>query len=226
MSPYATPPPWPEHPDDTKVIARNVARLDAEIQAQPGSREAFTLALPLQWHTQIHAGCTHVPVPEYVGHYRGSALPHLENCPVFFGPFTGNAAGEVARELSAFENGLQGTLTRLDAALPDAAAATPSRLNVVLEAMASHYATWLRIHPFADGNGRTARILANWVMVRYWQPLILPGRPTLDAGSLHVATTPAIQSKDYRLLVIHLRKRLKGARAAAALTPGAAGPAP
>lgn len=94
---------------------------------------------------------------------------------MFFGPFTGSPPGQVAAELAPFWTSLQGALDRLDAAMPDATAATPSRLNMALDTLAKHYATWLRIHPFADGNGRTARVLANWILARYWQPLILPG---------------------------------------------------
>lgn len=139
---------------------------------------------------------------------------------MFFGPFTGSPPGQVAAELAAFWTSLKGALDRLDAAMPDATAATPSRLNMALDDLAKHYATWLRIHPFADGNGRTARVLANWVVTRHWQPLILPGRPPADRIGLAVASTPAIANKDHRLLVVHLRKRLLTARATQQQAPG------
>ncbi len=208
-----SPPPWQEHPDDTKVIGRNVAFIDLQIEARKGSREPFALDLPLAWHTQLHVGCTHVPVPQYVGNYRGTPQPYINFCPVMFGSFTGAPATQVATELAAFETSLQRELERLDAAMPEELAATPSRLNLALQVVAVYYATWLRIHPFADGNGRTARLLANWIMARYWQPLIFPGRPPIDRDVLLAATTSAIASHDHRALIRHMRKRLTTARA-------------
>jgi hypothetical protein len=29
---------------------------------------------------------------------------------------------------------------------------------------------WVEIHPFVNGNGRTARMWANWILVRYGVP--------------------------------------------------------
>ena len=41
---------------------------------------------------------------------------------------------------------------------------------------------WVRIHPFANGNGRTARIWANSILMRYRLPTVVRLRPTPDAG--------------------------------------------
>lgn len=175
MTPREPTPEWLPHPGDELLIAANVARLDAEIQAAQGHREEFTLAVPLQWHTQIHEGCTHVPVGYYVGHYRGERYVHLLNSNVRFAHFKGAPAGEVAARLAQLEVQIQATLVRFDAEITSAAEATKPRLNKLIDELAKHYAGWLRIHPFVDGNGRTVRLLVNWVLARYWQPLILPG---------------------------------------------------
>ncbi len=224
MSAFLTPPPWRPHPDDDLVIARNIAALDDEIQRSKGSRPVFTLDVPLQWHTDMHQGCQHVPVAHYVGRYRGD--PSLTGHEVVYArdlptPFEGSPSDEVAAHLAAFEGALQRDLLRLDERIPDPDAATPSRLNNVLDALAVHYATWIRIHPFVDGNGRTARLLANWFLARYWQPLILPGRPPSNKADLLIATAPALPSSapDHRALVRHLRSRLMEARTAAARRP-------
>ncbi|MFP5345434.1 MAG: Fic family protein [Actinomycetes bacterium] len=39
---------------------------------------------------------------------------------------------------------------------------------------------WVRIHPFADGTGRTARIWVTWLLLRYGLPtfVTLEPRPT------------------------------------------------
>lgn len=203
---------------DTSTINKNVANLDAALAANLGHRGAFTLDLPRSWHTDIHAGCLHIPHPGYVGHFRGEpGLAHVDN---FFGEggkFRGAPAGEVLDRLAALESEVQSKIAVWDERIAVPEDATLSRLNPVVEGLAQSYATWLRIHPFADGNGRTGRVMANWVATRYWQPPVLPGRPVGDADGLRIATTPAIQEStaDYRPLELHLRRRLKDARAAA-----------
>jgi len=196
------------------TIANNIATLDAAITGSKGSRERFSLDIPRTWHTEIHRDCKHIPVPSYVGNYRGCQDPYLRGYGVMFGAFLGTPPSEVRDALETFATSLDAALTRLDETMQSPAAATPSRVNSAVEQVARHYADWLRIHPFADGNGRTARVLANWILARYWQPLVLPGRPPVDRGGLIAATTPAIALSDYRPLTRYLRTRLVAARRA------------
>lgn len=220
----AVPEPWYEHPDDTAVINANVAQLDLDIATTRGTREPFTLDVVRDWHRRIHQGTKHVPRAEYIGGFRGEGSIHLLTYTAAFGQdpatgaqFNGAHPATVADHLAAFEQEMVAALAKWDAHIPTLAEATMSRLNVVVEDAASLYATWIRIHPFADGNGRSARVLLNWLMARYGQPLILPGRPVADRDGLVAAMTPAIPaaSSNLRPLVNHLRRRLKAARAAA-----------
>ena len=50
-------------------------------------------------------------------------------------------------------------------------------LRAVLLAAAIAHGEWVRIHPFANGNGRIARLWANWVVVRYCLPVFVSLRP-------------------------------------------------
>lgn len=203
---------------DTSIISKNVAQLDATIASTPGAREPFTLELVRDWHRTIHAGTKHVPRAEYIGSFRGEGSIHLRVYSVGFGKFDGAPPLTVGGHLRLFEGEIVAALAKWDKTMPALADVTPSRLNTVLEDLAVLYATWLRIHPLADGNGRTARVLVNWVMARYGQPLVLPGRPVTDKDGLLAATSPAIPAvkPNYKPLVNHLRRRLKAARAAAA----------
>jgi len=215
---------WVEHSADTAIINANVARLDLKLAATPGVRDPFSLDLVRGWHSSIHEGTQHVPRAEYIGGFRGEGSLHLRNYGVAFGNnpatggrFEGSPPLRVAHHLAEFEREMNLALAKWDALIPTMAAATLSRMNIVIQDVARLYASWIRIHPFADGNGRTARVLVNWLMVRYGQPLILPGRPVADRDRLVAATTPAVpaSTEDVKPLVNHLRKRLKAARAAA-----------
>lgn len=217
---------WVENPADTPIINANVAQLDAAIAASPGARDPFTLDLVREWHRAIHAGTAHVPRGEYIGGFRGEGSIHLRNYGVEFGlnpatggRFDGAAPLTVAGHLAAFGAEMVAALAKWDAIMPTLADVSLSRLNTVIEDVAALYAKWIRIHPFADGNGRTARVLLNWVMVRYGQPLILPGRPVADRDGLVAATTPAVPAatQNLRPLVNHLRRRLKAARGTAGI---------
>jgi fido (protein-threonine AMPylation protein) len=216
VSPAAGPAPWREHPSDLPVIARNVAAIEAEILSTRGARDAFTLEIPREWHRRLFVGCQHMPPATYIGNFRGTALPGIASYAVRFGPFLGTPPGGVAAQLDGFEGQLQADLTRLDGAMPTESDVTKARLELLLPVAASAYAEWIRIHPFADGNGRTSRLLINWIMARYWQPLILPGRPPTDVDNLRAATAAAIApgAADLRALRLNFRSRLVKARKA------------
>jgi len=55
-------------------------------------------------------------------------------------------------------------------------------LNAILELAAWAHAEWVRIHPFANGNGRTARLWANSIMLRYSLPPVVRLRPRPNGG--------------------------------------------
>jgi Fic family protein len=50
-------------------------------------------------------------------------------------------------------------------------------LHGVLTFCSLLHGNWVRIHPFANGNGRTARLWANWAALRYGLPPFVTIRP-------------------------------------------------
>jgi hypothetical protein len=80
-------------------------------------------------------------------------------------------------EVDAFVARLQAVASRLDALLPAGKALDADGLEAVIELAAWAHSEWVRIHPFCNGNGRIARLLANAILMRYAVPPVLRLRP-------------------------------------------------
>ncbi len=66
----------------------------------------------------------------------------------------------------------------LDAEVPPSTIATaPPVVAAIVRLCAYAHGEWVRIHPFANGNGRTARVWANWLAVRYGLPPFVRVKP-------------------------------------------------
>ena len=53
----------------------------------------------------------------------------------------------------------------------------PDALRSVVQLAATIHGEWVRIHPFANANGRTARLWANWSVLRFGLPPFVSLRP-------------------------------------------------
>jgi hypothetical protein len=79
--------------------------------------------------------------------------------------------------LQTFEDQLQAKLQPLDASYPDPASLDAAGRGQVIAVAAWVHSEWVRIHPFANGNGRTARMWANLILLRYGMPPVMRLRP-------------------------------------------------
>lgn len=94
----------------------------------------------------------------------------------------GVPAKAVAGALTSFEQTLQRAVGRLDELLPPGAEPDRDSIMAVIDVCAWAHAEWIRIHPFANGNGRTARLWANSLAMRYGLPPFVRLRPRPDGG--------------------------------------------
>ena len=148
---------------------------DAAFRRDPPSLEAAK-----SWHVEMMRGLE-APDPSWVGRFRGE--PGLEGLGVRIGDHQGAPSKEVAGELKAFLDTLNFALSQLDQEIAPGADLTSDTLNAVLDLCGWTHAEWVRIHPFANGNGRTARIWANAIAMRYGLPpfVVLRPRPAREA---------------------------------------------
>lgn len=164
--------------EDSPRLRQNLARILEQIADDSAQRKTPTVELARNWQRTFMQG---VRVdPRYVGTFRGE--PGLGKTGVKIGRFWGAHPSEVAQELRRFEQKLQAAVSRFDEALPIGKDPSGDEGEAVIDLCAWAHAEWVRIHPFANGNGRTARLWANFLAMRYGLPPFIRLRPRPDDG--------------------------------------------
>jgi fido (protein-threonine AMPylation protein) len=156
--------------------------------------------MPRQWHRGVYADVV-VPVPYYVGEFRDSDLryPDLMTYEVAVGtpPKRGTPCSDVMNQLGRFEQEMQQACAIVDAQIPvGSPPASGAGLSSVLVLCANGHGEWIRIHPFANGNGRTARLWALWVGARYGLPPFIRIKPRPE-GMKYAAAAAASMDGDH-----------------------------
>jgi hypothetical protein len=182
-----TAPSWQEDdPQNLSLIQGNAAQLISELRSTAAERLLPNCEELCRWHARLYAGCE-VPVAGYVGHFRGDpAVPELIDYEVGLGARLkdGNLekmgvwARLVSSEMGAVLAGLNAVFAELDARLPvGESPTTPDDILAVISFAALAHGECLRVHPFANGNGRIARLLVAFLCLRYGLPMFLHIKP-------------------------------------------------
>lgn len=169
----------PDWDEDSPQLRRNLSKVLDEIVLAAQRRQFPTLASAKRWQSLLMKNLT-VPDARSVGAFRGEA--GLEKIQVRVGAHYGVDAAEVAEELTDFERKLHALIRELDAMLPAGQEPDADQLAAVVDLCAWVHAEWIRIHPFANGNGRTARLWANCIAMRYGLPPFIRLRPRPNYG--------------------------------------------
>ncbi|MGI3212847.1 Fic family protein [Roseovarius tibetensis] len=170
----------PDWDEDSGKLSENLRKAYRLSRDEAHNRILPGIDLARQWHTTMMDGLD-VPGDQYVGNFRGE--DGLEGCEVHIGVHQGTPSTLVSQELEEFEHTLQKAVSALDQILPQGdAPSSRDKLNAVIELCAWVHSEWVRIHPFANGNGRTARIWTGFIAMRYGLPPFVKLRPRPDGG--------------------------------------------
>ena len=205
------PKPWNDDPPGSQQqIEANILALGPQFQADVSSRPLPTIALAQDWHRSVYVG-VQLPEPCYAGEIRDSdpQFPELYGYEVKIGDLLGTPSKDVPAELAQLEIRIQTVCARLDAAIP--AGAPPSddaTLRAVIATCGNVHGEWVRIHPFANGNGRSARLWTTWIGLRYGLPPFIQIKPR-PAGQPYVAAAVASMRGDHRLGILVLEQMLR-----------------
>jgi Fic family protein len=175
--------------DDSPALHANLAEVQRLATEHALARRRLTLATVKAWHRAMMQGLEikeaaglGVPPDDLVGQFRGP--PKLPGIGAKVGAHRGTPSKDVALETRRFIEIAQALLTALDKRLPRDRpdALDIDGLRAVAEAAAWAHCEWVRIHPFANGNGRTSRLIGNAILVRYGLPPVFRLRPRPDGA--------------------------------------------
>lgn len=179
-------PGWDEN--SAQLIA-NLAGVLGSIRDLAQGRSEFRAEDARRWHGEMMAGLQ-VPKEEWRGAFRGEE--GLQGLEVKVGMRLGVSSSEVSDALEQFDQVLQRLLSFLDVSIPVECDPSDSQIEAVVETCARVHAEWVRIHPFANGNGPTARLWANAIAMRYGLPPFVRLRPRPKDGGYALAAEGAM----------------------------------
>lgn len=208
--------PWDVDPPGSAArTRRNLEEIVRGLAEAAAERAVPTADLACDWHRRIFAGVT-LPVPYYAGEVRDDdpRFPELVGYEVRVGPQPGLPSREVPAALHRFEVQMQRAVALLDAQVPVGEVPRETgTLGSVVTLCALAHGEWARIHPFANGNGRIARLWANWSALRYGLPPFVRLRPRPE-GFLYSRAAGDSMRGDHRATVAlfadWLQKRILG----------------
>ncbi len=199
-------PPWGEDSsaDEALIAAHVVSLLRTAVDRAP-ARVAPSLDLADAWHRKIYRGVSSTPLESYLGAPRGST-PELTGYEVGLLDHRGRVvahavpSADVGPELAHFERSVTAGVAVLDAVVPvGARPADADEVMAVLRLGAEVHGEWVRIHPYANGNGRVARLWANWIAVRYGLPPFVRIKPRPDGLLYAQAAHRSMRHGDHEL---------------------------
>lgn len=187
--------------DDTPQLRNNLAKVFGRVRDEALRREPLTIEVARGWQRDIMQGLV-LPDPKLRGKFRGEA--GLGNYNVKVGDLPGVRASDVAVELSEFDRTLRMAVAELDLLIKSGEDLTADALAAVITLCAWVHSEWVRIHPFANGNGRTARLWVNSIAMRYGLPPFLRIRPRPGGGYGHASA--AAMRGDWRPTIALFRQ--------------------
>jgi fido (protein-threonine AMPylation protein) len=188
-----------DRPEDRALIEDNLSRVLRRIVSEAPVRLGPVLGMAQDWHRWIYQGVS-LPVPYFAGEIRDSdpRFPELIGYEVAVGEAVGVPSERVPAELRRFEVSVQTAVRNLDRLIP--VGSSPVDVTLVESTMtlcALTHGEWVRIHPFANGNGRTARLWANWCAVRFGLPPFVRLKPR-PAGATYAQAARYSMHGDHR----------------------------
>ncbi len=172
---------------------------------QAAATEVLIADSLLLWHAVLFS--EFVPLPYYAGNFRQADSSRVCLCmPVHVDGVGGSDPHIVPSEIARLFAELRTNIDRLESRWPHALPA--ERAGLLSKTMAWFVGSFIRIHPFLNGNGRTSRLLWRWGLLRYGAQPQVCSHPRPDPPYATVMKQ-AMNGDDMPLrkfILIHLRQ--------------------
>lgn len=165
----------PDWDEDSPQLHENLEKLLRRLVNDASSRAVPHIGMAKEWHSLLMDGLDAEGRPFLIGKFRGER--GLEKVAVRVGGAECVLPSAVAAELEQFEAKLQSIVADLDEKFPAGADVDRDGMLAVIDLAAWAHADWIRIRPFANGNGRTARAWADILLARYGIAPVIDLRP-------------------------------------------------
>jgi hypothetical protein len=170
--------PWDEdNPQVRDRIMDNLALLLPDVVASGRRRDPPTVDLLQDWHRRMLDGVS-LAEPAVAGGLRGSGPQggRLRRYRVAVDQVEAVRPGRVRSEMSLYGRRIDEQVAALDPLIP-AKVPPGQREHEVIALCAWAHGEFIRIHPFADGNGRMARAVLLWLGTRFGLAAFIDLRP-------------------------------------------------
>ena len=160
---------WDDKETSPEDIARGTANREQVLKNLIGhalSTEPLDASRIARWHKGCLLGLSYMTDESLLGAYRGTNHPRLKNMVVSVGGIRGAPPHQVNKELVRFFAQLKKRMDNLADKIRLDQDKSRRELRQIAEVAGWAHGEWVRIHPFANGSGRTARLIANWVLAR------------------------------------------------------------
>ncbi len=154
-------------PEDIERGTTNREQVLKELIQHALSTEPLDASRIARWHKGCLLGLSYVTDESLLGAYRGTNHPRLKNMVVSVGGIRGAPPHEVSEEMVRFFAQLKKRMDILAGKIRLNQDKSKRELRQIAEVAGWAHGEWVRIHPFANGSGRTARLIANWVLSRF-----------------------------------------------------------
>ena len=202
--------PRPGWDEDSPRLWANLDRV-ADLVIKDATAGAMpSIDMARGWHRMMMQGLEIPGDAPRAGMFRGD--PDAPVWPVKIGGVRCPRCEYVAALLERFEAKLRSDIAALDKKYPRVEDLDAAGIHAALGLAAWAHAEWVHIHPFANGNGRTARAWANFVLRRFGIPPAIKLRPRPDGNYSAAAAASMVGDLDptIRVFISMIREAITG----------------
>ncbi|SHG16919.1 Fic/DOC family protein [Jatrophihabitans endophyticus] len=180
--------PWADTPVNEARIADQLVGVREQAAKLGRGGQLVTEEDLRRWHKKAVAGVRLID-PFVAGHFRGEGPPagRLAACPVHVNNVPGTPPGQVPSQVRSFFAELARRVSGLGTRRHSAPPMPEELFDDVVALLAWVHGEWVRIHPFVNINGSTARLLVVTVGAYFGIPVPLPGKPRPGAVPMGAA---------------------------------------